>query len=338
MNAAFFRDLLAIIQQDPGARGLARDPRENLFNACPGDLADACRGIARTPRARLLIVTGFPIVRVDPVCGETDGPLGAVFLARALAPLGIEVAIAAESWCINALTVGLDFCNLRDRVSLIDLNESGGLTRIASQLQTSWTHLLALERVGPSHTLESIARDPRASAETINRFKEETTSESRDRCFSMRGIDLTSWTAPAHPLFELAGGDKQLTTIGIGDGGNEIGMGKIPWDTIRRNIHKGAQIACRIPTEHLIVAGVSNWGAYALAAGVICLRGKGNPALFDPDRERRLLTTMVEDGPLVDGVTGKREATVDGLSWDRYGDPLIGIGDLVKGSLPPCGE
>ena len=113
------------------------------------------------------------------------------------------------------------------------------------------------------------------------------------------------------------------TTIGIGDGGNEIGMGKIPHETIVKNIPNGDLIHCRVPTDHLIVAGVSNWGAYALAAGVYVLRGVKPPAdLFDPDREREILEVMVREGPLVDGVTGKQTATVDGLTWDEYVKPL----------------
>src|SRR5207245_11338639 len=98
----------------------------------------------------------------------------------------------------------------------------------------------------------------------------------------------------------------------------------MPWDTIRRNIPDGGLIACRVPADHLIVAGVSNWGAYALAAGVLLLRGeKGDADLFDPDRERRLLEVMVEQGPLVDGVTTRRTATVDGLTWEQYAGPLV---------------
>ena len=86
----------------------------------------------------------------------------------------------------------------------------------------------------------------------------------------MRGRDVTAATRPAHLLFEkmpwtMVGG---RTTIGIGDGGNEIGMGKLSWATIRKNVPQGGEVACRVPTDYLIVAGVSNWGAYALATGV----------------------------------------------------------------------
>src|SRR5262249_58316848 len=112
---------------------------------------------------------------------------------------------------------------------------------------------------------------------------------------------------PAHLLFEHAAAHSpRVTTIGIGDGGNEIGMGKVPWDVIRRNIPNGGLVACRVPTDHLIVSGISNWGAYALAAAVALLRGhRLAPELFDPHREHELLRVMVKAGPLVDGLTGK---------------------------------
>ena len=119
--------------------------------------------------------------------------------------------------------------------------------------------------------------------------------------------------------------------IGIGDGGNEIGMGKIPHSTIVKNIPNGREIHCRVPTDHLIVAGVSNWGAYALAAGVYALRGIKPPHdLFNPARERAILELMVRTGPLVDGVTGGQTATVDGLTWDEYAKPLARIREMME--------
>ena len=107
-----------------------------------------------------------------------------------------------------------------------------------------------------------------------------------------------------------------MTTIGIGDGGNEIGMGKIPHETIVANIPNGDLIHCRVPTDHLIVAGVSNWGAYALAAGVYVLnkvRNRGR-SLRARTASGTFSKSMVRDGLLVDGVTGQQTATVDGLT------------------------
>ena len=89
-------------------------------------------------------------------------------------------------------------------------------------------------------------------------------------------------------------------------------MGKIPRDDHRRNIPSGGLIACRVATDHLIVCGVSNWGVYALAAGVALRQAAGARALRSGAR-REILQIMVEEGGLVDGVLGKPSVTVDGL-------------------------
>ena len=120
-------------------------------------------------------------------------------------------------------------------------------------------------------------------------------------------------------------------TIGIGDGGNEIGMGSITPTTMAKNIIDSQRIHCVVPCDYLIVSGVSNWGAYALAAGFSLLRGSKHPIeLFHPDRELGTLMLMVDDGPLVDGVTGRQEATVDGLPWDVYAAPLLRIREILE--------
>jgi hypothetical protein len=322
-----------IIQQDVANRGLAHDPADNLLTRCRGDLAAACRSIASTPRPTLGIVTGFTIVRVDPPLPETDGPLGALFLARALTPLGISVMIGADPNCHQALCAGLTACGLAERVPVVTFpiaDDPGRHTGYFKCWKTSPTHYVAVERVGPSHMPESLTAQG-ADAGVLERFRAEVPPAHWDRCHNMRGLDITQHTLPAHRLFDEAiAARTTIHTIGIGDGGNEIGMGKMPWDTIRRNIPRGGLIACRVPTDELIVAGVSNWGAYALAAGVLLLRGeKGDAALFDPERERDLLRLMVEQGPLIDGVTGEHTPTVDGLTWEQYAAPLTAIGRLI---------
>ena len=85
----------------------------------------------------------------------------------------------------------------------------------------------------------------------------------------MRARDITDSLCPSHLLFEYAAKHfSDIDLIGIGDGGNEIGMGKIPHETIVKNIPNGDLIHCRVPTDHLIVAGVSNWGVYDEHKGV----------------------------------------------------------------------
>lgn len=272
--------ILAVVQTDPGNRGLARDPDDNLFTATAGDFEAACRVLARWPVAALF--TGFYIPTATPATFETDGPLGAVILARALSALGGEAVVIGEVPVERAVEAGL-----REA----DASQSG------EHFGHDWP-VIALERAGPA---------------------------ADGNCYTMRGHDIR----PQLSGVVHAWMDRDLlgrSSIGIGDGGNEIGMGKIPHETIVKNIPNGDLIHCRVPTDHLIVAGVSNWGAYALAAGLFVLLDRKPPAdLFDPDRERAILEAMVRDGPLVDGVTGKQTATVDGLSWDEYSRPLIEI-------------
>jgi hypothetical protein len=330
-----------LIQEDIGHRGLRADPEANLITAFPGDFAAACRSLAETPNTAVAIVTGFYIPHAQPPCGETDGPLGALFLARALVPLGIKVALATDFFCKRALEAGLEACGLDKTVVLLTLPPPTQTDLWKVFVELDWqkgfqtyfhlTHLIALERVGPSHTPASLAAQPGSTEAVVEQYVREVPAQEHDRCHTMRGLDISAHMATAHLLFEAAPRwQPAVTTIGIGDGGNEIGMGKIPWPIIRRNIPRGGLIACRVPTDYLIVCAVSNWGAYGLAAGVRYLRRASSDAdLFDVNREHELLRVMVERGPLVDGVSGQQAIAVDGLSFERYAEPMPRLRELL---------
>jgi hypothetical protein len=293
-----------VIQQDIGNRGLARDPSDNLLTATRDDFANACASIANHPKPAAAIFTGFFIPAVTAF--ETDGPLGAAYLACAFFPLGISTITITEGACARAIQEAYFARGLGNARSTPETFSSDSMMWYALGPDPGWPDakaerpfLVAIERAGPA---------------------------ADGACYTMRGRNITENLRPLRikPL-------KGHSSIGIGDGGNEIGMGKIPHETIVKNIPNGDLIHCRVATDHLIVAGVSNWGAYALAAGVALLRGVQLPAeLFDPDRERQILQVMVDAGPLVDGVTGKQTATVDGLSWDDYIRPLVEIGKIIR--------
>jgi hypothetical protein len=311
-----------LIQQDPGQRGLGRVVGDNLLTACPDDFAAACRSVAHHPAPVVGVVTGFFIPHATPPAAETDGPLGALFLARALVPLGISVHLATDPHAEKALRAGLAACGMTSQVPLHILPSALDEFQL---LKWDLSHLVVIERVGPSHTVASVR-----GQRNDHHFATEVPGDRHDRCHTMGMRDVTDHTRPAHLLFE--GMSQRPVTIGIGDGGNEIGMGKVPWDVIRRNIPNGHVIACRVATDFLIVAGVSNWGAYALAAGIARLRGKRlDPALFEIEKERSLLQVMVEAGPLVDGVKGYPSVSVDGLGFEDYAVPLLKIGEWLKG-------
>ena len=103
-------------------------------------------------------------------------------------------------------------------------------------------------------------------------------------------------------------------TVGIGDGGNEIGMGAVRAKIARLDPLR-ARIATVVPADHLVVAGVSNWGGYGIVAALARLTG--NDLLHTPELERRLIQACVAVGAH-DGVTRRREHTVDGLSVDTH--------------------
>jgi D-glutamate cyclase len=99
-------------------------------------------------------------------------------------------------------------------------------------------------------------------------------------------------------------------------------MGRLPADLIARTVPNGAAIACVVPCDHLIVAGVSNWGAYGLMAALAVVRPDWRPtiALFlKKERDLAVTQAIVEQAGAVDGVTAKPEATVDGLGPEIHG-------------------
>lgn len=320
--------ILAAVQTDPGGRGLARDPRDNLFTACPGDFAAACRSVADDPTGGVAVLTGFYIPTAEPPASETDGPLGAVTLATALQHLGQLAIVFTDVMAKPAIDAGLRCRGVWwDGRCATDPLTPDGRPRVQVKtvppLKHPWSAFVAMDWNGAvaGYGLRHVV-----SVERVGPSRQD------GRCYSMRGRDVTDFTPPMHHLIDECHRIRPAVhTVGIGDGGNEIGMGKVAWSTISKNIPNGEQIACRVPTDHLVVAGVSNWGAYALAAGVYALRGVTPPdGLFDPDREREILEVMVREGPLVDGVTGKQTATVDGLAWEEYARPLVRIREILE--------
>ena len=303
--------ILAAIQTDPVNRGLARVPDRNLFTACAEDFAAACRNVAEHPDPAIDVFTGFMIAAATPPRMETDGPLGAVFLARALIPLGIPVGISIERTAEKPLMAGLAAAGFGQvEVNLWDPSPDPGgrpdrmahLVPAVKHASRPRSHYLAIERSGPA---------------------------ADGACYTMRGRDISDHMAPVESLFAPS---ERLArrTIGIGDGGNEIGMGKIAPGIIAANIPQGELIHCTVATDYLVVAGISNWGAYALAAGIALAMGRTlPPELFDPAREKSILEAMVAGGHLVDGVSAQPTATVDGLNWDDYVKPLLQIESIV---------
>jgi hypothetical protein len=146
----------------------------------------------------------------------------------------------------------------------------------------------------------------------------------------MRGVDVSPWTAPLDDLF-LAGTWRR---IAVGDGGNEIGMGKLPAGLIAEHVPNGAEIACVTRCDHLVVAGVSNWGAYGLMAAVALVRPEWSSTIarfLTAELDHSVTQAIVDEAGAVDGVTARREATVDGFGPEVHGAVIDGLRRIAWG-------
>jgi len=127
----------------------------------------------------------------------------------------------------------------------------------------------------------------------------------------MKGNDISAVTPPTDVLFTTALRQRRYT-VGIGDGGNEIGFGNISASLLRQ---AGVE-PCRTKTSALIAASISNWGAYGLVYSLSRLHGKN--LLPSQLGECEWVKGLVRKGA-VDGFSGMRVARVDGRSLRQHG-------------------
>ena len=147
----------------------------------------------------------------------------------------------------------------------------------------------------------------------------ERAGKARDGTYrTMRNLDMTKHIAPIDMLFEKTGMGAHIESIGIGDGGNECGMGKIFDDVVKSNIPNAPKIACQVAADHCLVGSISNWAGYALAAAMAVYAADNNlvPSHLcpNPDIEGNLingtdyLTTKVNkmnQGPSGPSISGR---------------------------------
>ena len=133
---------------------------------------------------------------------------------------------------------------------------------------------------------------------------------------NMAGKDTNASQAKLDAIFRRAASE-DVYSLGIGDGGNEIGMANIT-ECIRAKVPFGSKCACgcggglapATPVNLVMPATVSNWGGYALAAMLGAL-ARVNEALPDPARERCVLEATIAAG-FHDAIYGEVCGSVDG--------------------------
>jgi hypothetical protein len=260
---------------------ILEDDRRGISALRPHVPADSCARAARQlldgPRGTVLVVTGF--YEIDPGVIETDGPPGALAVGRALTILGFEPTYVTDRYA---------------------------LPYMKNELAEGDSDVVDFPIVGPAES-QDFALQLLATTRPVAVIAVERCGMTADGSYlNMSGRDLAPYTARTDYLFN--GG----FTIGIGDGGNEIGMGGVA-DAIR-NTPRLPDNPAVTKTDELIISSVSNWGAYGLVAALSALAGRD--LLPTAEDEDALITRMAEGGA-VDGHFLVPMAAVDGFSLEE---------------------
>ena len=284
----FFKKLDEAMRYDPGNRGLLANAPANPLDRLQEALTDI-KGV--------VILTGFPVrLGLHNFTGETDGPLGAANLAYAFESIGVPVWLLTDEeayWVVNA-AVTRRGCKCRPLM----LPKYEADEFIAAQL----------DAIKPSHVL------------TIER-----PGKARDGHYhNMRGGIIDAMFVDASSIIEAAR-ERGITTISIGDGGNEIGMGALA-ETIEKYVPHGEAICAREVADIALISGVSNWWGWGVSA--LLSRMYGINLLPSDDMERGMLPENVLAGS-VDGCTKKPEETVDNLPMEVH----LGVLSNVRSAM-----
>lgn len=284
----FFKKLDEAMRYDPGNRGLLANAPANPLDR----MQEALQEITG-----VVILTGFPVrLGLHNFTGETDGPLGAANLAFAFESIGVPVWLLTDEeayWVVNA-AVTRRGCKCRPLM----LPKYEADEFIAAQL----------DAIKPSHVL------------TIER-----PGKARDGHYhNMRGGIIDAMFVDASSIIEAAR-ERGITTISIGDGGNEIGMGALA-ETIEKYVPHGEAICAREVADIALISGVSNWWGWGVSA--LLSRMYGINLLPSDDMERGMLHEMVLAGS-VDGCTKKPEETVDNLPMEVH----LGVLSNVRSAM-----
>lgn len=227
---------------------------------------------------KIALFTGF--VTLPGVRCETDGPVGTLFMARGLIGLGKEVHVWSDFPHVEILEAGVRHLSLD--VSVFDVPIRFGGNVLMCFWRERYDLLISIER--PGRAMDG-------------------------KYYSCRGEDVSPYVSPLDEFF-IEAKKYRTATIGIGDGGNEIGMGKVR-PVLLEKLPEMGRIASIVKVDHLIVSGVSNWGAYALLAGISMILGRRD-VLPTSEEETKLLELVVSSGG-IDGISLKSSPTVDGI-------------------------
>ena len=253
-------------------------------------------------KARFAIVTGIYSEAHFPK-GEVDGPIGAAVLGRALSLLGHEVHLMVESQLDDVMRSLL--ANLGYSAKIVHTDG-----RSAEEVR-GWA-----DDYDFAVTIEKLGRAP-------DGFRH-----------SVMGTPLGKNGDWYIDEFIIAMNENAKMTVGIGDGGNEIGFGKI-FEEARNIVLFGERTVTTTATTYLFSAAVSNFGAYAVATALAL--GATRPELMvDGQTVKKCIEDVVALGCLDGGTVNPNFIGDDGIPIEtvmRYVDQLGSIVSQWNGSF-----
>ncbi|OGH05181.1 MAG: hypothetical protein A2W22_05950 [Candidatus Levybacteria bacterium RBG_16_35_11] len=250
------------------------------------DLRDATEALLDSEN--IYICTGFVIPSGETI--ETDGLSGAFFLGRALKELGKTVTF------------------------LLDDNSAEVIRNVNSSMQDGFNLRHIDRNFMKQYDYPVLEFD--LYSNIINRSKKTALI-----AIGRPGLggdnqyrNMAGDAIPNHPLdaiFYYYLGSHNVRTISCADGLNELGMGKLPKGLIRRD----RQIQSVIKVDDLIVGGTADWATFGLIAALSLYSGKD---LLPTSTDQSAYLKAVSEAGAVDGITRKRELTVDALPLSRH--------------------
>lgn len=271
-----------------------------------GQIAGALVALRRGSTVVLVTGTGNPEWLPQ---GETDGPSGVAVLSRVLSGLGVRSCILSEARFLPGVIASV-------RAAGVPVLEEGSWRQRenaawALEFPTGAAAAPAfigdlLERLGPVGAGVFIEKPgPNALGVFHN-----SSGKPKD----------PDWVAHAHRLCEALAA-QGIVTVGIGDGGNEIGFGPIR-ERLLDALPLGRVCGCpcqgglldATEVDWTFPVAVSNWGAYAIAVALALLVDR--PQLLPSWAEvAASIAAPIAHGAF-DGFTGMALPSTDAVSLE----------------------
>ncbi len=250
---------------------------------------DAANIILNNPN-KAIILTGFYILSAG--AAETDGPIGAIAIGNALKKIGYQVTYITDEFSQPPIKKVL---SADDNLEILPMqnHEQRAITadKMISDLNPSL--IISIERCGPT-----------VDGDYLN----------------SRGKKIEEFNSKTEYLL-----NNNIPSIGIGDGGNEIGMGNLKH--IIKNSTELSNPPCITTTDLLIPASTSNWGGYGLVAGLSKITNKN--LLPSIPEDEKLIKDFVDAGG-VDGITATSSYKVDSFELEVNSSILNRLHKLIQ--------